>query len=136
MKTVYPDENNVVLDENSVERKPCINKESKSDELTIQLYSCHDINMKFLVFVTPQSIHHGCSTRKTFWEEKFTGQKDLFQSVNMTICGRRKVRKHKETKGSDKIIILNVLIKFDSLNNMETISSESKLNWEDQERGW
>ena len=35
MKTVYPDENNVVLDENSVERKPCINRESKSLELTI-----------------------------------------------------------------------------------------------------
>ena len=42
MKTVYPDENNVVLDENnvvldenSVERKPFINRESKSLELTI-----------------------------------------------------------------------------------------------------
>ena len=35
MKTVYQDENYVVLDENSVERKPCINKESKSLELTI-----------------------------------------------------------------------------------------------------
>ena len=34
MKTVYSDENNVVLDENSVERKPCINIESKSLELT------------------------------------------------------------------------------------------------------
>ena len=30
MKTVYQDENNVVLDENSVELKPCINRESKS----------------------------------------------------------------------------------------------------------
>ena len=29
------DENNVVLNENSVEGKPCINRESKSDELTI-----------------------------------------------------------------------------------------------------
>ena len=28
-------ENNVVLNENSVERKPCINRESKSDEITI-----------------------------------------------------------------------------------------------------
>ena len=28
-------ENNVVLNENSVERKPCINRESKSDDLTI-----------------------------------------------------------------------------------------------------
>ena len=58
MKTVYPDENNVVIDENSVERKPCINRESKSFEITIQLYSCHDIIMKFLVVVTPPSIYH------------------------------------------------------------------------------
>ena len=72
MKTIYPYENNVVLNENSVEGKPCINGESKSDELTIYLYSCHDVNMKFLVVVTPPSIYHGCSTRKTFWEEKFT----------------------------------------------------------------
>ena len=57
MKTVYPDENNVVLNENSVERKPCINRESKSNELTIKLYSCHDIDMKFLVVVTPPSIY-------------------------------------------------------------------------------
>ena len=35
MKTVYQDENYVVLDENSVEWKPCINRESKSLELTI-----------------------------------------------------------------------------------------------------
>ena len=74
MKTVYQDENNVVLDENSVELKPCINRESKSLDLTIKLYSCHDINMKFLVLVTPPSIYHGCSTRTTFWEEKVTGK--------------------------------------------------------------
>ena len=35
MKTVYTDENNVVLNEKSVEGKPCINRESKSNELTI-----------------------------------------------------------------------------------------------------
>ena len=35
IKTVYQDENNVVLVENSVEWKPCINRESKSLELTI-----------------------------------------------------------------------------------------------------
>ena len=39
--------------------------------------------MKFLVVVTPPSIYHGCSTRKTFWEEKFTGKQDLFESMNM-----------------------------------------------------
>ena len=73
MTTVYQDEN-AVLDENSVEWKPCINQESKSLDLTIKLYSCHDINMKLLVFVTPLSIYCGCSTPKTFWEEKFTGK--------------------------------------------------------------
>ena len=40
--------------------------------------------------------------------------------------GHRKVRKHKEIKGSDKIVTLNVSAKFDSLNKMETTSSESK----------
>ena len=35
-------ENNVVLNEKSVEGKPCINRESNSLELTIYLYSCYD----------------------------------------------------------------------------------------------
>ena len=74
--------------------------------------------MKFLLLVTPPSIYHGCSTWKTFWEEKFTGKKDLFQSVNMKNCGRQKVRKHKEIKGSDKIVTLIVSVKFYSLNKM------------------
>ena len=81
--------------------------------------------MKFLVVVTPPSIYHGC-LKKTFWEEKFRGKKYLFQSVNMKNGGRRKVSKHKEIKGSDKIVTLNVSEKFDSLNKMETTSSESK----------
>ena len=126
MKTVYPDENNVVLDKNSVERKPCINRESKSNDLTIQLYSFHYISMKFLVVLKPSSIYHGCSTWKAFWEEKFTGKKILFQSVNMKNCGRCKVSKHKQINVSDKIVTLNVSEKFDSLNKMKTTSSESK----------
>ena len=97
-----------------------------SSELTIQLYSCRNINMKFLVVVIPPSIYRGCSTRKKFWEEKFTGKQDLCYSVNMKNCGRRKVRKHKEIKGSDKCVTLNISRKFDSLNNMETTSSDSK----------
>ena len=44
----------------------------------------------------------------------------------MKNCGRRKVSKHNEIKGSDKIVTLNVSEKFDSLNKMETTSSESK----------
>ena len=82
--------------------------------------------MKFLVVVTPLSIYHGCSTQKTFWEEKFTGNQDLFQSVNMKNGGRHKVRKHKEIKDSDKCVTLNISEKFDSPNKMETTSSESK----------
>ena len=82
--------------------------------------------MKFLVVVTPPSIYHGCSTRKTLWEEKFTGKEDLFLSMNMKNCGRCKVRKHKEIKGSDKIVTLVISSKFDSLNKMKTTSSESK----------
>ena len=80
--------------------------------------------MKFLVVVTPPSIYHGCSNWKTFWEEKFTGKKYLFQYVNMKNCGRRKVSKQKEIKGSEKIVTLNVSEKFDSLNKMKTTSSE------------
>ena len=64
--------------------------------------------MKFLLVVTTPSIYHGCSTRKTFWEEKFTGKKYLFQSVNKENCGLCKVKKHKEIKVSDKIVTLNI----------------------------
>ena len=79
--------------------------------------------MKFLVVVTPPSIYHGFSNRKTFWEEKFTGKQDLFQSANMKNCGRRKIRKQKEIKVSDKIVTLIVSAKFDSLNKMKTTYS-------------
>ena len=44
----------------------------------------------------------------------------------MKNCGRCKVRKHKEIKGSDKCVTLNISEKFDSMNKMETTSSESK----------
>ena len=47
--------------------------------------------------------------------------------MNMKNCGSRKVRKHKEIKGSDKCVTLNIPKKFDSLNKMETTSSESKV---------
>ena len=46
--------------------------------------NCHDyggytemtvmMNMKLLAVVTPPSTYHGCSTRKTFLEGKFTGR--------------------------------------------------------------
>ena len=71
---LFQNEKNIVLNENSVEVKSCRNIESKRNEITIYLYSCYDINMKLLEVVTPPSIYNGCSTRKTFWEEKFTGK--------------------------------------------------------------
>ena len=82
--------------------------------------------MKFLVVVTSSSIYHGCSTRNTLWEEKFTGKEDLFLSMNIKNCGRRKVRKHKEIKGSDKYVTLNISSKFYSPDKIKTTSSESK----------
>ena len=54
----------------------------------------------------------------------------------MKNCGRRKVRKHKKIKGSDNIFTLNVSAKFDSLNKMETKSSESKGKLGRSGKGW
>ena len=44
----------------------------------------------------------------------------------MKNCARSKVRKHKDIKGGDKIVTLNVSEKIDSMNKMENTSSESK----------
>ena len=76
--------------------------------------------MNLLVVVTPPSIYHGCSTRKAFWEENFTGEKIFtpgkFIAVNMKNCGLSDVRKHREIKGSDKYITLDILLVFGSLH--------------------
>ena len=51
----------------------------------------------------------------------------------MRNCDQRNVRKHKEIKGSDKCVTLNIYDifniseKFDDLNKMETKSSDSKV---------
>ena len=46
-------------------------------------------NMKILTVVKPLSIYHGPSTRKTFWEKKFTGEEKFtlgeFTAMNMKI---------------------------------------------------
>ena len=114
------------------------NQELRAHNLVIQSYTIvNDITMKFQV-VTPPSIYHGCSTWKTFWEEKFTGKKqDLFEPVNMRNCGKRKFRKHREIKESDERVtyenmyeILKFSEKFDNLDKMETTSSESKIKME------
>ena len=86
--------------------------------------------MKFLV-VTPPSIYHGCSTRKTFWEEKFAGKKqDLLEPVNMRNFGKRNFRNHRKFKKGDECVtdenkyeILEISETFGILDMMETTSS-------------
>ena len=83
-------------------------------------------NMKLLAVVTPTSIYHGCSTKKTFWEENFTlGD---FTSVIMKNYGRHNARKHRYIKGSDKYVTLDIFLKFGSLEKMRITSSEPKDN--------
>ena len=67
--------------------------------------------------------------------EKFTGKENLFLSVKMKNCGRRKVRKHEDIKGSDKIVTLDISSKFDSLDNIKITSSESKGKSERSRKG-
>ena len=80
------------------------------------------MNINLLAVVTIPYIYHGCSTRKTFWEEKFTGEEKLFSAVNMKNCGRHNVSKHKEIKGSDKYFTLEISLKFESLDKIKITS--------------
>ena len=95
------------------------------------------MNMKLLAVVTPLSIYHGYSTKKMLWEEKFTGEEKFtlceFTAVNMKNCGRQNVRKHRDIKGSDKYVILEISLKFDSLDKMT--SSESKFQFGNIRKG-
>ena len=90
------------------------------------------MNMKLLEVVTPPYIYHGWFTRKTFWEEKFTGEEKFrlgeFTAANMKNCGRRNVRKHREIKGSEKYVTLDISLKFDNLDKIRITYSESKDN--------
>ena len=94
----------------------------------ISKFSYTDVmmNMNLLSVVTSPSIYHVCSTRKTLWEVKFTGEEKLFSAVNMQIFGRRNVSKHKEIKVSDKYVTLEISLKSDSLDKMKIASSKSK----------
>ena len=53
----------------------------------------------------------------------------------MKNCGHRKVRRHKEIKGSEMIVTFEISEKFDGLNKMETTSSESKEKMERSGKG-
>ena len=84
------------------------------------------MNMKLLAVVMPPYIHSGCSTRKTFWEEIFTGEEKLFSALNIKIVVIV-MWKHRDIKGSDKYFTLDISLKFDNLDMMKITSSESKL---------
>ena len=89
-------------------------------------------NMKLIEVVIPPSIYHGCSSQKTFWEEKFRGEKNftlgVFTAVNMKNCGRHNFRKHIDIKGSDKYITLDIPLNFAGLEKMRITSSDSEDN--------
>ena len=83
-------------------------------------------SIKYIIFLLaieivkpPPDIYHGCSTRKKFWEEKFT-------PVNMTSCVRINVRRHREIKNGEKYIILDISYKIDCLYKMLVNSLKSK----------
>ena len=65
----------------------------------------------------------------------FTGEENLFSAVNKKSFGRHNVRKHREIKGSDKYATLDISLKFDSLDNMKTTSSESREKLEGPGKG-
>ena len=81
------------------------------------------MNMNLISVLTPPSIYHGCSNRKDFWEGKCTGEEKLFSALNMKNCGCRNVRIHKEVKGSDRYVTLDISLMFDSMENIKITSS-------------
>ena len=46
----------------------------------------------------------------------------MFLDVDMKMCGPCNVRKHKEIRGSDKYVTLDISSKFDSLDKMKITS--------------
>ena len=86
------------------------------------------MNMKLLAVVTPLSMYHGWSTRKTFLEENFTSEEKFalgeFSAVNIKNCGRRNVKKHIKIKFSENYVTLDISLNFYSLDNMIITSSE------------
>ena len=58
------------------------------------------------------------------WEVKLTLSE--FTLVNMKICGRRNVSKHREINNGEKYITLGIPLNFDSLDKIKITSSEPK----------
>ena len=75
--------------------------------------------MKLLAVVTPPSIYNCCSTRMTFWEEKFTGEEHFTigesTDANMKNCGCHNVSKHRDIKDRDDYTTLYISLQFGCL---------------------
>ena len=74
------------------------------------------MNMKLLAVITLLSIYHGCSTRKMFWEKKYT-------LLNMESCDCHNIRKHRNIKDGENYITLDISLDFSSLDKMKIKSS-------------
>ena len=84
------------------------------------------MNMKIQAVVIPPYIYYSLSTQKTLWEENVTlGE---LTPVNMKNCGSHNLRKHRCINDSDKFIILDISLKFGSLDKMRIASSDPKDN--------
>ena len=83
------------------------------------------MNMNLISVVTPLSIYHGYSTRKTFWEENFT-------PVNMKQFGRCNVRKQREIHYGEKYTTLDISLNFGCLDKMKITLQNQKIILEDQ----
>ena len=78
------------------------------------------MNIKLIPVVTTKpAIYNSCSTRKMFWEEKFT-------PTNMTSCGKHNVRNHREINNGDQYIALDIYLELDFIDKRELHSSESR----------
>ena len=84
--------------------------------------------MKFLAVATPPpAMYPGCSTRKMFWEDKFTPE-------NMKSCGRQNVRKHRDINNGGQYIILDISSKSIWTRGKSPLQNQGII-WEDQVRG-
>ena len=75
--------------------------------------------MKLPSVLTPPSIYHGCSTRKTFWDKIFT-------LVNMNNCGRWNVRKHRDINNGKKYTTLEIYLDFGIMDKIKIKYLETK----------
>ena len=92
-------------------------------------------NINLLAVVTPQYIFIMVDPLRRRSGTKSSQARIFFSDMNMKNCGHRNVRKHRDIKGSDKYVTLDISLKFDSLDKMKFTSSESKENLEISGKG-